>query len=588
MAAPQYRFSPAKLLRLLVLPLVIVGAVVAWRYFQERSRDGTGRTQASPTAAAGTPVVGERAATATQPTGGGGRPGTATPAGGGRPATGTPAAGARATATPSPSQRGPAVVVAYDSFPSYHTWAYAARKGYGAGIDLRALGFGLEEDNPSEDEKYARLRSGRYQVLVTTLDSCALQCDDSMVVPFVVDESAGADEWYVRDPIRTFNDLAGRSVCFTERTVSHALYVAIGANLELLDKMRPVPLADVNAALDSFNAGRCDAVIAWQPNTLEKLYDGGNLKPGVRKLTDSSRFRFVLDVPIFNRRWATEKPDQAQAAVDAYFRGLKDVQENPENVASFMIDAYKNVKAADGRTSWTAWSGIEKKEDLRTQLSTIAQATLAQNRLALNDPGVLAGRLAEWRGYWTRAGIQGATTDPATLVDNRLVLKAADNPSLGANTPPVNSSFTLATRITMPRLTEAELGRAQEVAKLPVEKIAFRPDSYEILPVSQRALLDIAELLRRTPGLYLFVEGRAAKPLGASPQETIDVAANRANAVATFLAGQPGIDVNRLVVISPRTDAELRQKLCCYDSFREDELERDRLVLFTLRQTGGQ
>jgi outer membrane protein OmpA-like peptidoglycan-associated protein len=576
MAAPSgYRFNPVKLLRLLLLPLVIVAGVLAWRYFDARQDDNNGTTAAQPPSP-------EPAATEAP----------STPGGGGRLSTQPPVASPGRTSTPArtptASSRGPNVVVAYDSFPSYHTWAYAAKKNYGAGINLIALGFGLEEDNPSEDEKFARLRAGRYQALITTLDACALQCDDSMLVPFIIDESAGADEWYVRDPIRTFNDLAGKRVCFAERSVSHALFVAIGASLDLLDKMQPVPQTDVNAALDAFNSGRCESVIGWLPNTEEKLYSGGTLRPGVRKLTDTRRFRFVLDVAVFNRQWAMENEAQAQALVDAYFRGLKDVQENPEAVAAFLIDAYKNVMSADGRTTWTAWSGIAKREDLRNQLTTIAQATLGQNRLALGDPAVLAGRLAEARGYWNRAGIQRATTDPAKLVDNRWLLKAADNPSLAANAPPVNASFALASKITMPRLSEAELGRAQEVAKLPVEKIAFRPDSYEIQPASQRSLLEIAELLRRTPGLYLFIEGRAAKPAGAPPQETIDVAAQRANAVANFLAAQPGIDVNRLVILYPKTDAELREKLRYYNSFREDELEQDRLVLFTLRQAGGQ
>lgn len=581
MAAPSgYRFNPAKLLRLLLLPLVIVGGVVAWRYFDARQNDEANTTASQPATAE--PGATNVAGTGVQ----------STPGGGGRPSTQTPAASPGRTSTPArtptASTRGPNVVVAYDSFPSYHTWAYAAKKTYGTGINLVALGFGLEEDNPSEDEKFARLRSGRYQALITTLDSCSLQCDDSMLVPFVIDESAGADEWYVRDSIRTFNDLAGKRVCFAERSVSHALFVAIGANLDLLDKMQPVPQADVNAALDAFNGGRCDSVIAWLPNTEEKLYNGANLRPGVRKLTDTSRFRFVLDVPVLNRKWATENEAQAQALVDAYFRGLKDVQENPENVAAFLIDSYKNVTSADGRTTWAAWSGIEKREDLRAQLGTIAQATLGQNRLALGDPGVLAGRLAEARGYWNRAGIQRSTTEPGRLVDNHWLLKASDNQSLSAGAPPVNASFALASKITMPRLTEAETGRAREVAKLPVEKISFQPDRFEIQPASQRSLLEIAELLRRTPGLYLFIEGRAAKPAGAPPQETITVAEQRANAVANYLAAQPGIDVNRLVILYPKTDAELREKLRYYNSFREEELEQDRLVLFTLRQAGGQ
>src|SRR5262249_25785894 len=205
--------------------------------------------------------------------------------------------------------------------------------------------------------------------------------------------------------------------------------------------------------------GRCDSVIGWLPNTQDKLFSNGALRPGVRKLTDSSRFRFVLDVPVFNKKWATDHPDQAQAVTDAYFRALKDIQESPEAAARYLIDSYKGVKSVDGAVTWTDWSGIDKPEDLRAQLGTIAQATMGQNRLAMNDPSLLANRLGEFRGYWSRGGIQGSTTEPASMVDNRFLLKATDNPAFAANTPPVNASFTLATRITLPRLTDAELGR---------------------------------------------------------------------------------------------------------------------------------
>ncbi|MGI8550033.1 MAG: ABC transporter substrate-binding protein [Dehalococcoidia bacterium] len=582
---PEYRFSLAKLLRLIVLPLVVVTGVVAWRYFGDRT--STNQRAPSPPPAGASRGL----ATASARTTSGASPGVVlspSPAGSARaPATST-AAPRSSGGGASPAARGAAVVIAYDRFASYLTFPYAARKGYAQGIDLQMRGFGLEEDDPPENEKYNRLRSGRYQALLATLNQCALQCDDSMLIPFVIDESAGADEWYVHDPIKSFTDLSGKSVCFADHSVSQALYLSIGANLGLLDKTKPVPVNTVDDALAGFLGGKCDSVVAWQPNTLDKLSSGGNLKPGVRKLTDSAQFRFVLDVPIFNKKWATDHPDQAQAVVDAYFRGLKDIQENPEAAASFMLDAFKNVKSADGKTAWSDWSSIAKPEDLRAQLGTLAQATLSQNRLALNDPKVLAGRLSEFRGYWNRGGLQGSTTDPSVLIDNHLLLKAVDNQTLAANGPPANASFTLATKITVPRLSDAELGRTQELAKLPVVKISFSPDSYQILPTSQRDLLNIAELLRQTPGVYLFMEGRAAKPLGAPPQETIDVAANRANAVANFLAAQPGIDINRLIVLWPKTDTELHQKLQHYDSTVEAELEQDRLVLFTLRRAGGQ
>src|SRR5262245_39113783 len=177
MTTPEYRFNPARLIRIIFVILVVIGGVGAWVYFA-RGDDG-GDANVTNIATPILPVATETPAPSSTPpptaTMQGGRPpattprATAAPSPTGRPASPTPTATARPS--PTPASRGPLVTVAYDSFPSYHTWAYAARKGYAPGIDLQAKGFGMEEDNPPESEKFGRLRSGRYQVLVTTLDS---------------------------------------------------------------------------------------------------------------------------------------------------------------------------------------------------------------------------------------------------------------------------------------------------------------------------------------------------------------------------------------------------------------------------------
>ena len=85
-------------------------------------------------------------------------------------------------------------------------------------------------------------------------------------------------------------------------------------------------------------------------------------------------------------------------------------------------------------------------------------------------------------------------------------------------------------------------------------------------------------VLRRTPGLYLKVEGMAAKPPGVSDAEVEATARDRTNSVLSFLAAQ-GIDPNRLIGGTLKPEHP--------NSPNEEELRQDRKVVFTLVTPGG-
>src|SRR6266511_5342630 len=64
------------------------------------------------------------------------------------------------------------VTFAFDAFPTYYPGIVAEVKGLlkQRGYDLKLVPFGLEGQAPSEEQRWAKLKSGEWDVLATTLD----------------------------------------------------------------------------------------------------------------------------------------------------------------------------------------------------------------------------------------------------------------------------------------------------------------------------------------------------------------------------------------------------------------------------------
>jgi NitT/TauT family transport system substrate-binding protein len=421
--------------------------------------------------------------------------------------------------------------------------------------------FGLNGQNVfSETERLAKLRSGEWDVLLTTLDTYALLADPEVgKIVALVDESAGADKILVRAPIRTINDLRGKRVSYSEGSVSEFfLYSSLAlAGLTANDVQRR-PAETITEALQLYRAGAVDAVVGWEPDILD--LEG---LPDTRVLLTTERYRAILDAMIVSTRAIREKPDAVQKWVEAWFAAVK-----------LSIDDPRQAGEAVVRSGNSDWTGIARPEDYPEALKTTAQATLAQNQLAFNDPAALAARFKEAQAVWQSAGRTVRPVDPNALIEPRFVLQAANDPTLLSTRPPVNDTFALTSRIQAPRLSAEEIGRAEPVAVLPLQFIQFDPDSAVIRPESRRDIAEqVVPVLKRTPGVYLKVEGSAAKPLGVSDEEVEQTARDRTAAVVSFIVGQ-GIDPNRIIsgTLKPQFP----------NSTREEELRQDRKVVFTL------
>jgi NitT/TauT family transport system substrate-binding protein len=460
------------------------------------------------------------------------------------------------------------VTFAFDAFATYYPGIIIdVRKLLQArGYELKLVPFGLDAAAPSEEERWAKLKSGEWDVLATTLDGLAKQSDPSIgAITAVIDESAGADKLVAKPEITTINDLRGKKIAFSQGSVGeYFLYYALSlAGLGPQDvTLDPQP--EVADAVKVYTDGQADAVSAWVPDVEAAEQQGAKV------VIASDKLRAILDVLISSRPAIDTKTEAIQAFHDAWFEALKIMVDTPDQAEQAIIE-------------WghPDWSFVAQPGDLAVSLETLAQATLNSNQIAFQRPQLLVSRISEAQGVWARAGQAPPQADLNQLVDPRFVLGSAQNSQLFSNQPPVNSSFLLTEKVDLPQLSAEEQQNAQDVVKLPLEKIDFQPESTRL---TEQAISDLTSQVLpvlKSSQLYLKIEGSAAwpGPEGRFSQESIrSFAESRALSVQQFLAGQ-GVDPNRLIVgtLDPKFP----------NSTNEAELVQDRIVRFTLVTTGG-
>src|SRR5262245_38010869 len=461
------------------------------------------------------------------------------------------------------------VTFAFDAFPTYYPGIIMEAKGLlkQRGYDLKLVPFGIDgQPAPSEEERWAKLKSGEWDVLATTLDGLARQSDPAIgAITAVIDESAGADKLVAKPEIPTINDLRGKRIAFSQGSVGeYFLYYALSLAGLTPQDVTLAPQPEVTDAVQQYTSGQVDAVSAWIPD-VQAAEDAG-----AKTVIASDKLRAILDVLITSRPAIDGKAEAVQAFHDAWFEALK-----------IMIDTHDQAEQAIIEWGHPDWTFIEKPGDLKASLEPLAQATLGANQIAFQQPQLLVSRLSEAQGVWARAGQTPPQPDLPQLVDGRFALGSAHGSQLFSTQPPVNNTFLLTARVDLPQLSPEEQQGANPVVKLPLEQIAFEPESTRLTQKSAEDLTTQVLPVLRASRLYLKIEGSSAwpGPEGRFSQQDIrDFAMARATSVATFLT-QQGIDPNRLIL------STLDSKFP--NSLNEAELVQDRIVRFTLVTTGG-
>ena len=439
------------------------------------------------------------------------------------------------------------LTIAFDKeFPPYSpvVMLYQEKLAEKRGLGVHFVPFDIEDKNRiSEFRRADLLRSGGFDILLTTMNSYALWGGPEVGrVTAIIGESAGADKAVVQsDSIKTFNDLYGKAVAYSDGSVSeYLLYYMLRAGGVPAQAVIRLGHENLNQSVRRYTDQQAHAVVGWTSSDLDTAIK----RPGSKVLMTSDQFRVTTDVIVTGTKALQTKPAAVQAFHDAWFEASKEVFEHPEQAAASM-------------TAWnSSWSGVATLQDLNDALGEFAQATLADNRVMMTDANlsVMQARYKDAQAVWLWGGREVRQlvrdADLPTVFEPTFVRKSAQDVALVSTTPPVNPTFHLTAKPDVKGLTADEQSRLQTVAVLDLKQVQF---DQVTTTLSARARQDIEAsvipVLRNTVGTYLKIEGSAGWPekQGLSEPAVNALAFERARAVQDYVI-KFGIPVERLVL----------------------------------------
>jgi ABC-type nitrate/sulfonate/bicarbonate transport system substrate-binding protein len=439
------------------------------------------------------------------------------------------------------------LTIAFDKeFPPYSpvVLLYQEKLAEKRGLGVHFVPFDIEDKNRiSEFRRADLLRSGGFDILLTTMNSYALWGGPEVGrVTAIIGESAGADKAVVQsDSIKTFNDLYGKAVAYSDSSVSeYLLYYMLRAGGVPAQAVIRLGHENLNQAARRYEDQQAHAVVGWTSSDL----DAAMKRPGSKVLMTSDQFRVTTDVIVTGTRALQTKPAAVQAFHDAWFEANKEVFEHPDQAAAAM-------------TAWNgSWSGVASRQDLDDALGEFAQATLADNRVMLTDENlpVMQARYKDAQAVWLWGGreVRQLVHDPdlPTVFEPTFVRKSAQDSSLVSTIPPLNPTFHLTARPEVKGLSPDEQSRLQTVAVLDVKQVQFDQGTASLSASARKDVeTSVIPVLRNTVGTYLKIEGSAGWPekQGLNESTLNSLAFERARAVQDYVI-KFGIPSERIIL----------------------------------------
>lgn len=216
----------------------------------------------------------------------------------------------------------------------YGPFYVAKEKGFFAenGLDVELIR--IEGDA----ERRAAIASGDLDGIALTLDSMIVLRAGGIPVRtvMVIDQSNGGDGIVATREIKTIEDLAGKEIAFPIGLPSHFfLYSVLDKNGMKMTDIKPVVMG-AGAAGAAFAAGQIDVAVTWEPwlSKAKEMSDG-------HILMDSKRHPGAIEDVLFFREDVIAKvPDSIQSLLEAWFKAVDFVAENPDEAMSIMGKAF--------------------------------------------------------------------------------------------------------------------------------------------------------------------------------------------------------------------------------------------------------
>jgi NitT/TauT family transport system substrate-binding protein len=204
------------------------------------------------------------------------------------------------------------IKIAHSTWVGYGPLYIARDKGFFKkhGVDVELVV--IEEPK----ERFPAMLAGRIDMIASTVDTAILYLKKPGEFQYVVaiDDSNGGDGIVAKKDIKSIADLKGKSVAFSEGSVSEFYLNVLLAKAGLkASDLKPVNMAAPEAGA-AFVAGKVDAAVTWEPWLSKgKATDFGHL------LVDSSTTPgLITDVIITTKDYTTKHAKETKGIVDAW------------------------------------------------------------------------------------------------------------------------------------------------------------------------------------------------------------------------------------------------------------------------------
>lgn len=229
------------------------------------------------------------------------------------------------------------VRIAHSTWVGYGPLYIARDKGFfknhGVDVDLIVM------EEPKD--RFPAMLANKIDMIASTVDTgiLYLKRPDDFQYIVAIDDSNGGDGVVAKKDVKSIADLRGKSVAFSEGSVSQFYLNVLLAKAGLKESdLKPVNMAAPEAGA-AFVAGKVDAAVTWEPwLSRGKKTDFGHL------VVDSSTTPgLITDVIITTKEFATKHPKEAKAVVDAWNEAVAYARANPQDA---------NVIMAKGVGGW--------------------------------------------------------------------------------------------------------------------------------------------------------------------------------------------------------------------------------------------
>jgi len=302
-----------------------------------------------------------------------------------------------------PAQAAEKLTVGHSTWVGYGPLYIARDKGFfeeeGLDVDLIVM-----EDTKT---RMPALAAGRIDVAVTTIDTVLVFTSPKrpLTYLFALDDSAGGDGIVANKDIKSVADLKGKSVAYTEGSVSQFFLSVLlkEAGLKLSDvETQNMTAGDAGAA---FVAGRVDAAVTWEP----WLTRGKDTEHGTLLVDSSSTPGLITDVAVTTEKFLEDHKTEMQGFYKAWVKAVDWQKANEKEADEIM---------AKGVGGWL--------KDPAVFAETRAGIVFYDGEMNVkfmdpeNADGIL-GTIADAKTLGEEAGLFKLESDPASMVATGIV-----------------------------------------------------------------------------------------------------------------------------------------------------------------------